>query len=1699
MDTVKGPTQELPQSRVPVDLSEPRHETDQISALIDSIASQFDFAMDRADRVEADCMQLRQAMDACAPSSKQKYLARLLPLLGKKTGAMPSAVFSLLEESAATGGDPWALIAGMLLAQDRNLSFRALELAVQSAQSGLLPTGLPVLQFFAEQVEREGSPFADPPTLRRIAALLRECGFSTHDGRDPVLTLYLTDKETKVRLLAARLLDLDDHPASLQLAKRLLGSESYAFLRPYLDYTRASHLDLLHLVAPCGLPPTLLASFRIAEELCGEALLKTVIAELGWSHVNLGIEVSECIGISIGGSFPLIVSPAEAPLFETSPEARRSLECFLIVAHGGLPAEKRKPSGDDLVARFRSYNLLHAEALADILDVAPLTREKVRRILSRMDQIVEDFIVLFSLYTPETTILSGLYQELKNRVVSELEKETSELQLSAELTRLVQMFQDPRSLGAVKTLHGLKRYLHQRGLELGIRLVETGGATNRTVDLVVTSRRRVLRSMKKIRYVDFEPETEAARGTSTLTYPVAVLARAFGRQLLHGQDKFPSVRIFCYGNEVHYYLSFANHPAFLRIDYSPPLQGGMIDLQYYGVSKYELSAHPNPSLDAIGLFFRRLEFDVQIENTHIHARYDKERALDLGTLCEKAEALLALTSYLMDVDWVIGNLSLNAEARQKVAEAWAEKLASWGVLPLDQLLTRDRLGILAAVETGPAGEREIAWPGVGSYCDRFNTTTWAEFLLPLKTRLDKLGQGLIRLGAEESQRSWGQIGIERALLRPLRDAMVRRELAATREGPCRTPQELFRREHVAEKFAEILDSVDETIFTCAILASLVAPLERSLRFETTGTVNGYEVQRARIALRGENLSLYVLRDRSGIARLALFARGETLFLSRETEQAPWHSNANTSATELAALLRCNNYTVSPMGDSFPTGPPDAHAIRESFQRENGVRRPPSQSGERIVAGVKASPGRAVGTALFGTGGRSPKDFVGAVMVAPFVRPEESTFLFHSAGIVSTGGGALSHAGLIAIQFHKPALIIAGHWEREANGSMVLCFPTLEYREDTRELRGWRVSVRQDMREREHRLKEGDLVVLDADEGTLRVLGQSRETMALHEGFQLFVEANHRLGGATDMKEILILRGWRLRAIHQIEKLLARLNDPVLAQHAVYELFVGKTFEGIRAGQGERARFLSLLLNSRELGGTVREHLHHIARELERRHRILCDRAERCIPTSTSTCEVLALRIEMLHLRQLLEDVAGAMRECGVETPQWSAYEVPRIEAAVYRRLEERRWELTNAVRHRREAPVEDPRIRHLLRQLERLDMVLAPAPQEEQEARESDRNWISGQDAHALQTLEHRTVLTPGESGFGLFPLIGWKSANLAEVGRLGGHGLVPPWFVVTNTAFEVMLGLPLTHHLAGLEGVPPGASTLREAIHAILARGDIDSAQKSAYIRALWKKMTLPQKIAEEVVVAYHKLGEETAGCGGPEEGPSALFVAIRSSAREEDAEIAARAGEFDTFLFVRGENSLLEHLTQAWSGLWTERAIHNREVLGTGVEQIGGGVILQRMVGSRVSGVLQTINVAEGEFREIVVNAGLGLGEGVVSGVVAADQIVVDKESDLEKGPLRFRYITADKREQVVFNKRTGQGTMRTESLYHQRLRPALEYVELSELIRTAAALESAYGYPLDIEFGIEGTRLWILQVRPVATFMSILRETVDRYPLF
>ncbi|MCU0724186.1 MAG: PEP-utilizing enzyme [Planctomycetes bacterium] len=1580
---------------------------DEIADLVGRVAAAARLATADPVDVAGHCDRLRRYFPLPDPAP----LHPLGDLLGERAGAVLVPVFDLLAEAAAGLADPWPLFRSLLGARDPSLARRALRLA---AERDALPGGA-ILAAIAERVEIDDSPFAGPDAIADAGRILARAG--------PLTGHFLDARDESVRRLAARILDLSGEPAPPETARQLLAPADHDFLAGYLDYTRASHLDLSHLTAGT------VAAMRRAEEVAGFELLREVVASLGWARVNHGIEAKRLAGFVTGGALPLFVPPYAASLLDGADGLRRAGESVIFFAHGGeagSPDNARETGAP--VDRFRTLNLRHAALLERILDLAPLTKERVQSLVADMGAVVEDFIALFANLSEECALLPGAWRDLRDAIARELGREAGREHLSPELTRLVNAFEDPRNLGEVRTLHGLKRYLHQRGLRLGFSFVGAGRAPRRTADVVVATKGR-LASAKVVKYADFS-------GDAGLPWPVRAALDGIARQLLAGQEKFPWVEVHSYGNEVHVYLSFRNHPAFLRLDLSPPLRGGMVDLEFFGVSNYELDAHPAPGLESLRAFLAALGFDVEVRGTRVHARADKESVVDLGTLCDRAAAMLRLAPYLMDLDWVLGSLDLPPGARETLAEEWAASFARHGALPLRALLTKDRRGVLAAIERGPLGEKEIPWTGEGPPGDRFGGP-------PLPGLLDRLAAGLAALrlpepsfGGEDRRRALGQIRLEETVLTPLAEALARGEIIPGPEGP----RPASGRRHEAVRFAELLAEGEAAVAEAVACARLTGPVARTLSFRTIGHVAGRDVLSARLGLPGEGLALSVLRDEAGIIRLA---------------RCP-----GVPLPALAGKLRRANFPLVEVEPSSSEAREEARRLLREIAAGDLVREPGPLPGERVITGLPAAPGRTSGHAVFGNGDTPAEALEGAILVKAAVRPEDTPGLYRAAGVVSTGGGALSHAGLIALQFRKPALVIPGRWTADASGAPILLFTVPEYREEEYEVRGFRIGERRNLREREHRLVEGDLLVLNATAGTLRVLGQDRDTLALAEGLRHLAKAEQCLGAAPSDADALVLRGRRLRARHQVAKVLGRLVDPVLARFAVRELLLGETVT-------DREELLATLGQNPAVTAVVPTFVAQTARELEARRRRAFRRAEDRIPRAIGLFEVLAPRLEALRATRALAGPAGG------------APSTAPLDVLARRRLHELRDAAAISI-----SP-EHPHLRHLLRRAARADALLG-TPEGGHEDLARPARDLAARDAERERRLAGRTILTAADGGFELLPLAGAKAANLAETARILGAEFVPPWFTVTDAALRRVLDCPLAEVAPRLAAERSRSGSLRAAIDTVLARDGPTAAEKAALIRGLFAEVRPPKDLAEEIGSAYRALGPD-----GEE-----TFVAVRSSSREEDAEAASRAGEFETFLFVRGEAALLETLANCWSGLWTERAIHNRTLFGPGAG--GGGVLVQRMVDSRVSGVLLTVDVARGEEGEMVINAGLGLGEGIVSGTVAADHVTVSKEGDLTRGGFRMSYAVADKRERIVFDRRAGRGTIRAESLYHQRLRPALEYVELAELVRLAARLEEVFGHPVDVEFGIERSRVFILQVRPVPVLLPALEATLGRFPL-
>jgi hypothetical protein len=562
-----------------------------IDGVVCALAEQFRIILGRPERVAECCLELERSLSIPPSLSDVERLSSLLPLLAEHSGPLVSPLYNLIERAAASCPTPWPLLKGMLAARDKPLVQRSLRCALRCIEDGSLEVDRDVAGFIAGLLDLPGKSIGDPDCLPLVGSVVRHLKVSGQErSMDPVPVLFLEEPDENIRRLAASLLDMAGEPISADLAHRVLGDDVFAFLHPYLAYTRASHADVLSLIPVAGLPPPALPSLRKAHADVGENLLRQIIAEAGWPQLNLSLEVRHYVRVTPGDSLPLMLSPSEAKFARRCGGVGQTADLFVAIAHGGRVAEGGNEKAEiDPASRFRNYNLTHAEVLADFLAVAPLTAGRIHSILERMDRIVGEYIGLFSSMSDECSILHGVYDSMKMEILAGLDNRDTDDPLPANLTRLAVMFEDPQSVGQVRTLHGLKRYLHQKGLRLGFTLVQRTRSTNRTITLFLCSRKRIQQKLEDP--IRFRAETDGLASSHRMPYSVALVADGFARQLLYGHQTFPRVDIFCYGNEIHYYLSFRNHPAFLRINTSPPLQGGMIDLEYYGVSKYELSQH----------------------------------------------------------------------------------------------------------------------------------------------------------------------------------------------------------------------------------------------------------------------------------------------------------------------------------------------------------------------------------------------------------------------------------------------------------------------------------------------------------------------------------------------------------------------------------------------------------------------------------------------------------------------------------------------------------------------------------------------------------------------------------------------------------------------------------------------------------------------------------------------------------------------------------------------------------------------------------------------------------------------------------------------------------------------------------------------------------------------------------------------------
>ncbi|GIW25423.1 phosphoenolpyruvate synthase [Meiothermus sp.] len=329
--------------------------------------------------------------------------------------------------------------------------------------------------------------------------------------------------------------------------------------------------------------------------------------------------------------------------------------------------------------------------------------------------------------------------------------------------------------------------------------------------------------------------------------------------------------------------------------------------------------------------------------------------------------------------------------------------------------------------------------------------------------------------------------------------------------------------------------------------------------------------------------------------------------------------------------------------------------------------------------------------------------------------------------------------------------------------------------------------------------------------------------------------------------------------------------------------------------------------------------------------------------------------------------------------------------------------------------------------------------------------------------------------------IVGGKNASIGEmIANLSEAGVrVPGGFATTAEAFRDFL----KHN------------RLEERIHQALKNLNVDDvaelARVGAEIRGWVEQAELPKALEVAIVDAYIRL--ESASKGG-------LSVAVRSSATAEDLPEASFAGQQETFLNVKGVDSVLLHIKKVFASLYNDRAIAYRVHHGFAHEEVALSAGVQRMVRSDLgaSGVAFTLDTESG-FRDVVfITATYGLGELLVQGAVNPDEFYVYKPGLLEGRNTLLQRTLGSKLQKMVYAEE-GQGVLAVPTSPEERSRFALSDAEVLELARQALLIEQHYGRPMDIEWAKDGLdgQIYILQARP-ETVQSRANRVIERFSM-
>ena len=317
---------------------------------------------------------------------------------------------------------------------------------------------------------------------------------------------------------------------------------------------------------------------------------------------------------------------------------------------------------------------------------------------------------------------------------------------------------------------------------------------------------------------------------------------------------------------------------------------------------------------------------------------------------------------------------------------------------------------------------------------------------------------------------------------------------------------------------------------------------------------------------------------------------------------------------------------------------------------------------------------------------------------------------------------------------------------------------------------------------------------------------------------------------------------------------------------------------------------------------------------------------------------------------------------------------------------------------------------------------------------------------------------------------VGGKGANLGEMFK--AKIPVPYGFVITSQSYFRFI------KETGLE------KKIRDQLRNLDHHNSnlLNSIAKN--IQKLILHERIPEDIAREIIFAYTELAARSKAKLKFLQKLSALLknplVAVRSSATAEDLPGASFAGQQDTYLNVSGEANVLKKVHKSWASLFTPRAIFYREEQKFDHMKVGIASVVQIMVASESSGVMFTVDPVTNDKAKITIEAILGLGELIVQGSVTPDHYELKKD-DLS---ILVRQI-GDQNKKMI---KKGIDNAEVHLSKSERIKQKISDEKIREVAVLGKKLEKHYYFPQDIEWAVEKGQVFIVQTRPITTYIKV-----------